>query len=690
MLRIGRKDLQNLETALDREWLETNALGGYASSTVLGVNTRRQHGLLVAALKPPVDRMLMVSRVDEVLIIGDARFELAASEYKDTIYPDGFRYLEDFRLDPFPTFTYVVGGVKLTKSIFMVHGENTTCVSYALELRPDGPRRNMVRLEVRPILALRDHNALTTEEQAFDRTAESAPGALRFRLSQDLPALHLAFGKGTFVESGYWYRGYHYRRDCKDGYPADEDLYSPGVVTFSFAEVDRPCIVFSAGDEACALPELEAAEIGRRVALGAADGPGAHRDALARHRLGKHLLAAADAFIVRRSQEGRSIIAGYPWFADWGRDSMVGLPGLTIATGNYHAARQIISTCVSEMSHGLIPNFFSDLARNAEYNTFDATLWLFEAARKYHDATGDGDFIASILPSLRDAMRAYLEGTSYGIRADEDGLLSGGTESTQLTWMDAKAGDRAITPRAGKPVEVNALWYNALRIMAELCSDFGGLAEERRYGQLAAKVFDSFNRQFWDDTRGCLFDCLGSGQVDDSVRPNQVFAISLTYPVLEPSRWKRVIEVVERELLTPYGLRTLSPNDPRYRGICEGNLDARDAAYHQGTVWAWLIGPYITAYLRAHGSSKRAVVHCSRLLEPFVGHLSEAGLGQISEIFDGDPPHRPRGSIAQAWSVAEILRVLSEHLLADHPAGQSHQPSTALNKPAKSGASARA
>jgi predicted glycogen debranching enzyme len=661
MIALGRKDLQDFESALEREWLETNGLGGYASSTVLGVNTRKYHGLLVAASHPPVDRVLLVAKVDEALVIGDSRFELAASEYQDTIYPDGYRYLEEFRLDPFPTMVYVAGGVRLRKRIFMVHGHNTTCLTYSIEPLPGGPPRDRVRLEVRPLVAFRNHHDLLRETAEFDAHLERSRGSgaggfyrVRMRPFPHLPPLYMAFGCGEFAESGYWYRNYQYRRERESGYASGEDLYSPGALILAFGKADPHCVVFSTEESAAPDAGLAEAESRRRASL--CQGP------LRDHELGSRLLAAADAFIASRSGEGRTVVAGYPWFSDWGRDTMISLPGLALATGRCDDAKRILGTYAASMEHGLVPNLFPDFSAGARYNTVDATLWFFEAVRKYYDATADGELVTAILPSLREAMSAHIRGTLYGIKADDDGLLVSGTQGVQLTWMDAKFEDEVITARTGKPVEINALWFNALRIMASFCGDFGGLAEERAYDEMAAKALKAFNRKFWNDDLGCLYDCVDVHRRDDSVRPNQVVAMSLTYPVLDPSKWRAVVDLVERELLTPYGLRTLSPNDPRYRGRYEGDLRARDHAYHQGTVWPWLLGPYIKAYLLAHGRSEAARAHCLRLLEPLARHIGEAGLGQISEIFDGDPPHTPRGCIAQAWSVAEVLRILAEEL----------------------------
>ena len=677
MVTLGRAELQDLEPALEREWLETNGLGSYASSTVLCLNTRKYHGLLTVALDPPVRRAVLVSRVDETLVVGESRFQLSASEYQDTIYPDGFRYLEQFRLDPFPIFTYAVGAIRLEKSVFMVRGRDTTCLLYSLSLGSGAPPADSIALEIRPLLACRDHHLLQRERPDFDRSVEVLKdaavrdqGLLRIRPIRDLPPVYLAFSIGEFARSGYWYRNYLYRREKENGYDAREDLYSPGVLTFGFGDRSPACLAFST-EEASADPALADLERARRATLAK---PLPDPVAEAKHKpqaesrrperiLWPELALAADAFVAVRGEEGRTLIAGYPWFADWGRDSMISLPGIALSAGRYDDARKILETYAASMRHGLIPNLFSDMSRSAQYNTIDATLWFFEAVKKYYDATGDGEFVTSVLPRLRDSLSAHIAGTLYGIKADEDGLLRGGAEGVQLTWMDAKFGERVITARTGKPVEVNALWYNALRTMADFCGEFGGLAEERRYDELAARAHKAFNLKFWNDERACLYDTVDVICKDDSVRPNQIIAMSLSYPVLDQSKWKPVVDIVERELLTPYGLRTLSPNDPRYRGTYQGTLEKRDNAYHQGTVWAWLLGHFITAYLRAYGRSPRTVSYCSQLLEPFVAHLSEAGMGQISEIFDGDPPHHPRGCIAQAWSVAEILRAIFEDIL---------------------------
>jgi predicted glycogen debranching enzyme len=657
MIRLERGDLSDFEGALSKEWIETNGLGGYAFSTALGVRTRKYHGLLVAAVDPPVGRVLMVAGLEESVVIEKARFEISSNEYADTIYPHGFRYVEEIRLDPFPVITYVVGGIRLEKRIFMLFGENTTCVTYRIESLPNGPRTSQVVIEVRPILGLRDHHALAKEDPALDVSASVSAGVLTLRTRMGRPNLYVTLGRAVYENDLCWYRNYRYRREEESGYDHTEDLPSPGRLILNFEDSNTAELAFSTrGDAPVDVDAAADSEIRRRASL--TDLPLANND------LGRHLLAAGSAFTVKRGRKGLSLIAGYPWFTDWGRDTMISIPGLTLATGRPDDARRMIQTFADHMEDGLIPNRFPDSLSGAEYNTIDATLWMFEVARKYYDYTGDGDFITGLLPKLRGAIRHHLQGTRFGIKADEDGLLAGGTEGVQLTWMDAKIGDKVITARRGKPVEVNALWYNALRIAADFCSEFGGLADESRYDYLARQAFESFNKEFWNQKKMCLYDVIDREHKDDAVRPNQIFAMSLTYPVLEFARWKHVVDMVERELLTPFGLRTLSPADPAYKGKYAGDLEARDHAYHQGTVWPWLLGPYIKAYLRAYGKNTKTVDACLSLLAPFLSHLKDAGLGTVSEVFDGDPPHRPGGCIAQAWSVAELLRVLSEDLLS--------------------------
>jgi predicted glycogen debranching enzyme len=412
------------------------------------------------------------------------------------------------------------------------------------------------------------------------------------------------------------------------------------------------------------------AEIAQRAAIRA--------EASAKDTLLEALTTAADQFIVARGPE-ESVIAGYHWFADWGRDTMISLPGLTLHTGRPEIARGILRTFARVVDKGMLPNRFPDAGETPEYNTVDATLWFFEAIRAYVAATGDLDFVRKELYSvLVDIVSWHVRGTRYNIKMDASGLLNAGEPGVQLTWMDAKVGDWVVTPRIGKPVEIQALWYNALRIMEGLAETFGDEAGRKRYRTMATLTKWSFNRRFWNEEAGCLYDVVNGGPPDPSIRPNQIFAVSLPHALVGDDRAAKILEVVEKHLLTPYGLRTLSPSDPNYRGRYTGNPASRDGAYHQGTVWAWLIGPFISAYLRVHGKNEASIRKAQQWLQPLREHLLGPGVGQINEIFEGDAPHRPVGCIAQAWSIAEILRITVQELQVP---SVTVKPPLAVNSP---------
>ncbi len=648
MIRFTEEDLRDFESNLAREYLETNGIGGYSSSTVPGVRTRKYHGILVSAQKPPLDRNLMVADLEETLIIRGKRIELSTNEYAGAIHPEGYRYLKEFAIDPLPRWIFKIDGITLEKTLFMCHGQNTTCVTY--EIRSSGETRTSeVLLEIKPLTAIRSHHSLISQNEEQTIEIEVGPTTLRVE-KKGIGSVTISFKKGRFEYKPCWYCSYFYRREKEYGYPSTEDLFCPGRMVFPFANSNRIELAISAEETPIYdIQSRKQKEIERREQI--------LRESGENEGLISALSLAADAFIVARGVDGCSIIAGYPWFADWGRDTMISLPGLCLVTKRYDEARRIIRTFIDLMRDGLIPNHIPENGDEPAYNTIDATLWLFEAVWKYYEATGDGEFIVDILPSLRNSIQCHLNGTRYGIRVDEDGLLMGGMEGIQLSWMDAKVGDMVVTARTGKPVEVNALWYNALRIMSMLSSTSGALADESHYDVLAARAYQSFNEKFWNQDKGCLFDCLTKDGPDPSIRPNQIFAISLTHPVLLPDRWKDVISVVEAKLVTPMGLRTLSPDDHRYKGRYGGDIFSRDNAYHQGTVWPWLLGHYLEAYLKTYGINPQTIAYCYDRIQAFGEHLRQAGLGTISEIFDGDPPHCPNGCIAQAWSVAEILRI---------------------------------
>jgi predicted glycogen debranching enzyme len=465
----------------------------------------------------------------------------------------------------------------------------------------------------------------------------------------ELPEIFFSHNAIAVEKTGFWYHNFEYAIEQERGFDFREDLFQPFSLVFDLAE-PAGVIISTDARTADEIPRLESREVARREAL--IQGVGMKGE------LGAQLALAADQFIVRRGQ-GKTVIAGYPWFSDWGRDTMIALPGLTLATGRPEIARQILLEFSHHFSAGMIPNRFPDEGETPEYNTVDATLWYFEAARAYAAKTRDYDFIREYLyAKLTDSIVQHVRGTRYGIGVDDDGLLAAGFDGSQLTWMDAKVGDLVFTPRIGKPVEIQALWYNALMTMAEFAGYFGDTVDRERYLAMADKTRRSFLAKFWNEADGCLFDLVTPDDADPAVRPNQIFAVSLHYSMLSIGDAAKVVTKVADELLTPVGLRSLSPRDPNYRGVYRGSPLERDAAYHQGTVWAWPIGAFIEAYRRVHSNGHLTEKQIGEIISGFVTHLETAGLGQISEIFDGDAPHTPRGCPAQAWSVAEILRVL--------------------------------
>ncbi|HTA41774.1 MAG TPA: amylo-alpha-1,6-glucosidase [Bryobacteraceae bacterium] len=620
-IQFDRSLCGDFAEALKREWLETNSLGGFASATVTGANTRRYHGLLMAATDPPAVRYLLLSKMEETLIAGGQRFELSTNLYSGAVHPDGYRFLAGFRLDPFPIFTFEAGGVTVEKRVFMVAAENTVVIEYACSAPG-------CRLEVRPLVAFRGYHDLTQANRILNGTVDESDRMASIQPYAQLPRLWLAHNARTLTKEGYWYFNFEYPIERERGLEAHEDLYCPFVLRFD-VELQAPAVVVAStvrhsANESAA---MKAAEIARRTS---ADDP---------------LRAAAEQFIVRRG-ELHSVIAGYPWFTDWGRDTMIALPGLTLATSRFDVGRDILLAFAGLIDQGMLPNSFTGGV--VEYGTADATLWFFEAIRQYIEYLGDVEFIrAQLYEKLKDIIAWHVRGTRHGIRVDVDGLLLAGDPSTSLTWMDARAGGLPVTPRNGKPVEIQALWYNALRFVARLAGDFGDDAARTLHEELAAKVEHSLDFAFWNERAGYYADVVDQGVQDLSLRPNQMIALSLGYCAVPADHAAKIMEAVKQHLLTPFGLRTLSPFDPRYSGRYEGSIAERDSAYHQGTVWPWLLGPYITALRRS----------APEMIQPLRDFLVTRGTGQLPEIFDGDAPHEPRGCFAQAWSVAEILRV---------------------------------
>ena len=657
MIRLGEEICSNLDFSSSREWLETNGIGGFASATITGCHTRRYHGLLVAATKPPVGRFVLLSKLEETLIVDDRRIELSTNRYPGVVHPQGFRLLKQFRLDPFPTFTFEADGIKIEKTVFMAQGENTTVVEYrALGVNP----ATNLRLQLRPLIAFRDYHSLTHENGAINGASQTEPGLISFSPYPGLPTLYLASNAVSSESSSDWYRHFEYDAERERGLDFTEDLFNPCVLEFDLNAEPSAIIIASTEPRNVSLAkEYRQNEIARRQA-NALRSPVPDDFVIL-------LTAAADQYIVSRGDE-KSVIAGYHWFSDWGRDTMISLPGLTLPTGRFDVARGILRTFARSVDQGMLPNRFPDAGETPEYNTVDATLWFFEAVRAYLAYTDDLAFVKDELYSvLTDIIAWHVRGTRFGIKLDASGLLNSGEAGVQLTWMDAKVGDWVVTPRRGKPVEIQALWYNALCTMEELAVRLGDEAGRKRYNSMAALTKWSFNRLLWNEKGGYLYDVANGAPPDAAIRPNQIFAVSLPHSMLSPERAKQVVDIVQRHLLTPYGLRSLAPSDPQYRGRYTGDGRSRDGAYHQGTVWPWLMGPFITAYLKLNGRSEAALRQAQQWLTPLKQHLSEAGLGHISEIFEGDAPHRPVGCVAQAWSVAEILRAAVEEIYAIRP-----------------------
>ncbi len=651
-------DAEWIDQLLEREWLITNGIGAYASSSVVGCNTRRYHGLLVAAATPPVGRIVALATVNEQIVVDDVCYDISTNEFQDVFSPLGVAYLKEFRNDLAATFVYRIGDIELIKRVILADNANACALQYSVS----GLAGRSANLILRPLVALRDFHALRHAGEPHQMTFEAATSTVVVQDRNDPEhCLYMLSQESNFQVDPQWWYGFRYRADLARGQDGQEDLYSPGVFAFELND-DKP-VQFNASLDEPISPGFDTTLRAKRERLSKlVSAVGDNLDDVA-HRLA----AASDAFIVKRSFPSQpasaTILAGYPWFADWGRDAFIALPGLLLSTGQFDTAKEVFSTFAQSISEGMVPNRFDDYALSAHYNSIDASLWFIIAAERFMRTCGDATFWRDVLaPAAETILAAYESGTLFGIRADSDKLLIGGSQTTQLTWMDTKLGDEAITPRHGKAVEINALWYNAHCILAHQQAGTGDLAEHHR--EMADLIAKSFVKTFWNIEGDCLYDCVSDEHADPAIRPNQIFAVSLPHSPLAIHQQKAVLSVVTEKLLTPYGLRTLAPDDPAYRGRYEGDLNNRDRAYHQGTVWPWLLGAFIEAHLKLKGRDAGGVARASEMLSAFDGHLHEAGLGAVSEIFDGDPPHLPRGCISQAWSVAEIIR--AKKLIADY------------------------
>ncbi|MEW6535437.1 MAG: amylo-alpha-1,6-glucosidase [Candidatus Auribacterota bacterium] len=655
MIKIPEAICKNPHSALYREWIETNGLGGYSSSTILGLNSRRYHGLLVAALNPPVNRYVIVSKVEETIVIQGDKYSLSTNQYPGNVFPEGYKYLKEFRLTPFPKFVYEVGDYRIEKTVFMIHGQNAVAVKYLVY-----PDRGDVELYIRPMLAYRPFHSMQKGNEPLVSDIHVSGKVVKITPSAPLPPLYIYHSGDMFREKGFWYNNFEYAEEAYRGYECHEDLYNPGYLIHTFYQPQHydAWVLFSLDPMVVSgIQALEDKEISRRSKL--------VKNLENDKGFLEPLVLAADSFIVERDKKPQSsIIAGYHWFGDWTRDTLISLPGLTLATGRFNVAKQILHMYSQKSVSGILPNFF-DENNNPIYNSADTSLWFFYALYKYLQYTDDYAFAKSLLPLLREILQSYTEGTLYGICTNEQKLITFSEDSLPLTWMDTIGGESRSHPRKGMVVEINALWYQALKIMEHLMMKFDLLADAALYAHQAEEVRESFVKVFWSEKLQYLYDFVDGDYYEETLRPNQILATGLPFSVLPSPYRASVLEVIEKQLLTPFGLRTLNSDSPCYAPHYRGGERNRKYAYHQGSVWVWLLGFYASTLVNIGGRTPEVRDRIHGLLSVFKEHLSVGCIGSVSEIFDGSIPYYFRGAVSQAWSVAELLRVSCEELQND-------------------------
>ncbi len=668
---FGRAICSDIAPSTQREWLITNGLGSYGCGTISGILTRCYHGLLVAALSPPLGRTLLLTKLDEVVQYQGMSYPLSCDRWSGgTTTGHGYRNLQSFRLEgTTPTWTYACADALIEKRVWMQPGEDTTYTRYTL-LCASAP----LTLRLKAIVNYRDHHSTTqsvNEGKTWKIQTKAHPRGLKVQAFESSTPFYILASKGQLVPANRWYQHYFLTQENYRGLSHLDDHFNAATLKTALSVGESLTVVGSThpapnldGETALKIREdyennlFNLSQFGKQFGEQFSEQFGESQPAI------KQLVLAADQFIVNRKtgdEAGKTIIAGYPWFGDWGRDTMIALPGLTLTTGRPEIARPILRTFARYLSQGMLPNNFPEANDTPGYNTVDAILWYFEAIRAYYDATQDIELLRELFPALRAVIDWHVRGTRYNIQVDSsDGLLYAGEPTEQLTWMDAKVDDWVVTPRTGKPIEINALWLNALYCMARFAEDLGESEDE--YTRLAMQASEGFER-FWHLSKGYCYDVIdGPDGHDSSLRPNQIFAVSLPYVAhFSPEQEKAIVDVCAQQLLTSHGLRSLTPNHPDYIGIYGGDRYKRDGAYHQGTVWSWLIGPFVQAHLKVYKNPKLA----RAFLTPLTQHLRAGCVGTLSEIFDGDAPFTPRGAFAQAWSVAEVLRAWQ--LIEEHP-----------------------
>jgi len=677
LINLDRTVFSNFDSAIQKEWLVANGLGGYASSTVLGLNTRKYHGLLVAAFHPPGDRRVLLTKLDEEISLGDTIWRLGVNEFKNVLFPDGHQFLEQVSLSPFPTFHYVACYVDVWKRVFMPREKNTVVTLYDISNRYDED----VDLRVFPLVNSRGFHEVTDRDKFSEFSQDQLGDIVSFGFKTPQSNL-LIKATGKYFTTGYWIDKIYLREEDLRGEICFDDCYQPGYFETTVGADDREhfaLIAVAEETEESAVSELKElpGDFEGLKALYWEEANLEEKSLMAYYSSHEHpypndwlswLVLSTSAFVVRSGRKGgKSVIAGYHWFGPWGRDTFISMPGLAFVMGKFGVAKAVFLDFARFCQNGLIPNFIPEKNEEPAYNTVDATLWYINAVLQYLKYTGDFRFVEQRLwKTLKSVVQNHIDGTLFGIHVDDDGLLSHGP---QLTWMDSSVAGNPVYPRAGKAVEIQALWYNALKIMELLGMRFSEDKQAENYFQMAEKTGRSFVEKFWIEDKGYLCDVVNGSERDDSLRPNQLLAASLDFSMLSKRMKERIVGSVQTELLTPCGLRTLSRSDPRYIGVYSGNREKRDRAYHSGTVWSWLLGPFATAYLKSRNFSESEREHVFQdFLKPLLTtQIYTAGMGTLSEIYDGDEPHMPRGCIAQAWSVAEPLRAYVEDVQLVRP-----------------------
>ncbi|MGE5188420.1 MAG: amylo-alpha-1,6-glucosidase [Betaproteobacteria bacterium] len=678
-ITFSKDSLSHFSDVITKEWILTNGLGGYASQTVPGLNTRKYHGLLVAALQPPGQRTVILSKLDEDIIVGADTHRLGSNEFHDTIYPDGYKLIEYFTLNPFPIYKYTAGNVEITKTIFMPNNKNAIIVIYNLQ----NFNSRDIKIHLYPILTCRYyHNVIDRHQTPLNFTQENASKELAVSFSHPHATATCRISDGIFKTQPNWVDHLTYREDDSRGEANVDDCFQPGFFEVEVPSESKKIFAVSCADA------LEA-KMAKQILDDVGGSFNQINQSFFKEKTRQEsivanfylrnptvpmtdwlnwILLAADSFIVQSGTGGKAIIAGYHWFETWGRDTFISLPGLLLTTGRYHDAKHVLQDFNDYLNDGLIPNYIADKTGAPTYQTVDATLWYINAVIQYVKYTADYAFVKNELWSnLQSIVKSHQNGTKFDIKLDEDGLLSHGP---RLTWMDAMVEKDIVTPRSGKAVEIQALWYNTLRTMEHFAKEFNEKKLADNYLMMANRTAESFNEKFWNQKLDCLFDVLEpTGGLDASMRPNQVFAVSLEFTMLKQEKSRKVVDALNRDLVTPYGLRTLSLDDPKFVGKCVGDRRSRDTAYHNGTIWPWLLGPYITAYLKVNEYSQQAKKYAlENLVVPLLSvAIHQGGLGTVNEIYDCDPPNDPRGCISQAWSIGEPLRAYIEDVLGVKP-----------------------